>query len=349
MSDDTASDFAPSGGPPATGDAASAEEGVAELRRRREAGTANLQVEPDPVEPPPTKLSNAEKSELDPKQGAKLVRQLRADEAARAQAYAANADAAVRKVDQLVAGQGPAEQARADAVKAAAAELVKSFRDIKDAADVARLRSEDPTRYARYEHLDGLIRSGIPDQQPGEQPDPDLSVQAEYAKLEAQKQEFEIEKRIATLDPALQHQAQLVKQLGNEVAAAFPEIRTAEDVQRLAATDPQRYALYAQCHQLLANGTQQVYGALQQQYLEGKARYARESAAKDEAWFSMHPEYAKDPSLLQRDQGAAIAAMARAGVPGEDLDDLWTGAKSIPPLPSKSASGPARLRSQPTP
>jgi hypothetical protein len=56
--------FAPPGGPPASGDSASVEEGLSELRKRREAGTANLQPEPDRTEPPPTKLADGKADPL---------------------------------------------------------------------------------------------------------------------------------------------------------------------------------------------------------------------------------------------------------------------------------------------
>jgi hypothetical protein len=133
---------------------------------------------------------------------------------------------------------------------------------------------------------------------------------AERQKMESARQQYE-----AAL-PAL---AQAVQQ---SLAGEFADIKTIDDVQKLAREDWARYIQWDAQQKKLAAISSEVTASQTRQANEAQTKFAEYAKEQDKLFIDTHPEFA-DPAKAQKLQTAAIEVLRDTGYTDDEIAKLW--------------------------
>ncbi len=144
------------------------------------------------------------------------------------------------------------------------------------------------------------------------------------------RQALETEK--AALDTARkQYEAvlpALLQQLQQQQMGEFADIRTQADVDNLARTDWQRFALWQNHRMKMDNLNQQIVQQQQQQQQEYVQRWNQFSQAEDVKFAAQATEM-NNPDEAHRIATAAVTLLRDTGFTDDDLNKLWSGQASV--------------------
>jgi hypothetical protein len=116
----------------------------------------------------------------------------------------------------------------------------------------------------------------------------------------------------------------LLVQLQQQQAGEFVDIKSVDDLQRLATDDPFRFGKW-QAHQMrIATVAQQVQDALQRQENEARNKFAEFAKREDDLLSEKIPDLA-DKDKASRLQDAAIAVLEAVGFTRKELGDSYNG------------------------
>lgn len=111
-------------------------------------------------------------------------------------------------------------------------------------------------------------------------------------------------------------------------AGEFADIKTPEDISKLAAEDPLRFTRY-QAHLM---NVQQIETAArqaqEQQHKQYQAQWSEWSAKEDAKFLEMAPEMA-DKATAQKVADASVGLLKQVGLSDQDLAKLWNGEASL--------------------
>ncbi len=125
----------------------------------------------------------------------------------------------------------------------------------------------------------------------------------------------------------LQYEAmlpQLLLQLQQEGAGEFADIRTIEDLQRLATDDPYRFGRWQAQDMRVTAVTQQIRDAQQRQENESRQKFADFAKRQDDLLTEKIPSLA-DKSKAATVQNAALAVLKDIGFTEKELNDSYNG------------------------
>jgi hypothetical protein len=108
----------------------------------------------------------------------------------------------------------------------------------------------------------------------------------------------------------------------------FADIRSAEDVRRMAAEDPVRYIKWDAAQREIAAVTQEARAAQERQALEQHGKFAEFAKRQDELFAEKAPE-AADKDKAAKLQSAAVEALRELGFEDDELGKLWNGQASL--------------------
>ena len=142
------------------------------------------------------------------------------------------------------------------------------------------------------------------------------SFAAQQQQMVAMREQYE--KIMPALQAALMQQQQ----------GQFGDIKTMADVENLARTDWQRYALW-DAHQKKVSAVQAEIGAIQQrQQAEYSQRWNEFASAEDQKFLAKAPEM-NNPAEASRIANASLSYLRGLEFSDENLSDLWAGRASF--------------------
>jgi hypothetical protein len=112
--------------------------------------------------------------------------------------------------------------------------------------------------------------------------------------------------------------------LQQQLAGEFGDIKTMDDVKKLAAEDWPRYLRWDAHQKDIAAKMATVREAQQRQVQEHSDRFARFAQEQDKLFIERNPEFA-DPEKAAKMQTAAVTALRDVGFSEEELGQLWNG------------------------
>ena len=120
----------------------------------------------------------------------------------------------------------------------------------------------------------------------------------------------------------------LMQTLEQQYQGEFADIKSMEDVTKLAQTDWPRYVMWDAQQKRIAAVQQQVKAASERQTQEKQQKLGEFVKAEGELLKQHVPELA-DPVKAQKLQTAAVKLLDEIGIKGDELSDLWNGRKEI--------------------
>jgi hypothetical protein len=117
---------------------------------------------------------------------------------------------------------------------------------------------------------------------------------------------------------------QLLQHLQAQQAGAFADVRTIEDVERLAREDLPRYLQWDLSRRKIAVAAQEVLAAQQRQTLEQRQRFGEFARREDDLLIGKAPELA-DPKKVAELQGKAVNVLKGLGFDEAELAASWQG------------------------
>jgi hypothetical protein len=142
------------------------------------------------------------------------------------------------------------------------------------------------------------------------------AIEADRQKVQQAQQQYE------TALPAL------LQAIQQQQSAEFADIRSIEDVQKLAREDWPRYVMWDAAQKRIAAVNQQVEQAKQRQAQEEAQKLSDFVQRESTALLDKAPELA-DPAKKTKLQGAAVDVLHELGFADQELAKLWRGEEKI--------------------
>jgi len=144
----------------------------------------------------------------------------------------------------------------------------------------------------------------------------ELRKQAEVERSQAEQRRAQYEQALPALFDALQRQA----------AGEFNDVRTVDDVAKMAEDDPLRYIKWQAHQQRIQQVEAEIRGVQERQYREQAEGFARFAQEQDAAFAEKFPEF-KDPEKAQKEINRVRAYLTdEIGFQVEELQSAWNGA-----------------------
>jgi hypothetical protein len=140
--------------------------------------------------------------------------------------------------------------------------------------------------------------------------------QAEHAKVEAARGQYEQALPI------------LLSNLQAAHSGEFADIRTMDDVQKLAVSDPIRYTQWDAAQKRMAAVHQEIVGAQERQAVERNQRLNQYRQREAELFAEKAPEFA-DEAQAKKLMDAAVTTLRDLGFADQELGELWRGERDI--------------------
>lgn len=142
------------------------------------------------------------------------------------------------------------------------------------------------------------------------------AIDAERQKVEQARQQYE--QALPALLQTLQQQQQ----------GEFSDIKTINDIEKLAREDWPRYALWDAQQKKIAAVTQEMQAAQERQAQEYKSKWVEFSAKEDAKFLELAPEMA-DKEKATKIADASVAMLRDIGFTDQDLAKAWNGEASV--------------------
>ena len=140
-----------------------------------------------------------------------------------------------------------------------------------------------------------------------------LTQAAEAAHKQAQQRQQQYEQALPTLLQTLQ----------NQMAGEFTDIKSMDDVRKMANEDPFRYAQWDARQKQIQLVGQEVSATQQRMQQEQAANFATWSAEQDKAFTELAKDFADQAKAPKLREGIVNYLTEVKGVPRETLPDLW--------------------------
>jgi hypothetical protein len=142
------------------------------------------------------------------------------------------------------------------------------------------------------------------------------AVEADRAKVEQARTQYE------TALPALLDTIQQQQNL------EFADVKTIDDVQRLAREDWPRYVMWDAQQKRIAAVNQQVEASKQRQTQERQQKLGQFAQRESELFAEKAPEFA-DPAKKTKLQESAVSVLRDLGFQDQELGEMWRGEKEL--------------------
>lgn len=121
----------------------------------------------------------------------------------------------------------------------------------------------------------------------------------------------------------------LLQMMQQQTAGEFGDIKTHDDVTKLADQDPHRYLKFM-AHQQKVQALQAQQAAVEErQRAEQDQRWQAFSAEQDEKFLAKRPEFAKDKTKAERATAATVEMLQDKGFTTQEMQDLWNGKSGV--------------------
>ena len=158
----------------------------------------------------------------------------------------------------------------------------------------------------------------------------DTAIRRGQNEVAEQRKALEAE-RVQNTQARSQYEAALpaiLQELRRTQAGEFPDIKTLDDVQKLAATDWPRYAKWDAHQKKVAAFQQQHVAAQQRQVQEYQHQWSSFSKQEDAKFMAQATDMA-DPAVADKVAKGAITLLRDTGFSDDDLGKLWSGKASV--------------------
>jgi hypothetical protein len=207
----------------------------------------------------------------------------------------------------------------------------------EDHAQLVKVAEADPQGWRQAMEVMSSQLQREAGQQPdaaSAQPEPPQAQPEQPVQQQPQVSEAQAQAALQAYQAGLMANATKERLIG-VVVAAFPDIRTQADVERLREHDPKRYIAFQEIDAAYRNADNvaaqvATHQQQQQQHHQQQAyeRYLDYAAAEDQKFEQKNPEFA-DPQQASAAQKAAVSYLHDLGFEDRQLAEAWSGRSQI--------------------